>query len=630
MKKIILVDGNNLLFRSYYATDYSGNIMRNSNGTPTNALYGFASMMNKIIEEEKPAYIAVAFDIGKNFRRQKYPTYKAGRNETPIELKEQMPIARELLTNMGIKYFELEPYEADDIIGTLAQKVTDNIEYSALIISSDKDLLQLISPIVEVKLLKQKNFVKYNRQQFINDYGFEPIRMIDFKALAGDASDNIPGVKGSGDKTAMSLLQKYDSIENIYEHIDEIKGSLKDKLINDKTNAFVCKEMATIYKEVPIDTNFDNMEYVGSKEEDLIALYKKLEFNSFIKKFNIKENTPKTSLNFINILSKDEIEDTDIYSIYIECDKGNYHNGQIIGMAVATKNNNYYVVNILIPEVINKIKDKIIYTFDHKKNLTLLASLGLEINCPYDLMISSYLLELSDSDDITKLMQQDDIEIPSYNDALKTSFEMLDMIKKARYIYDTKDNYINKLKLEDMYDLFKDIEMPLIKVLFDMENTGIKCDAAVLTNMGLETKAKIDIISKRILTYAGEDFNISSPRQLGDILFDKLGLPYGKKNKSGYVTDAKVLQKLVNVHPIINDILEYRNLTKLYNTYLEGLKDYIHPDGKIHTIYKQNLTRTGRLSSVEPNMQNIPARDEDGRKVRLAFLLSNDVFLSCH
>src|SRR5574344_1482505 len=471
MKKIILVDGNNLLFRSYYATDYSGNIMRNSNGTPTNALYGFASMMNKIIEEEKPAYIAVAFDIGKNFRRQKYPTYKAGRNETPIELKEQMPIARELLTNMGIKSFELEPYEADDIIGTLAQKVTDNIEYSALIISSDKDLLQLISPIVEVKLLKQKNFVKYNRQQFINDYGFEPIRMIDFKALAGDSSDNIPGVKGIGQKTAMDLLQKYDTIEDIYDHIDEIKGKTKEKLLSDKESALVSKEIATIYLDVPIDTDFEHMKCLTPKETELMELFQKLEFNSFIKKFKIKAEKKHTALEFINILSAEEIEDTDIYSLYLECDKENYHLGNIVGMGISTKNHNYYVSKLLIKDVILKLKDKIICTFDLKKDLVLLNNLQLDIlNCPYDLMIAAYLLELSDSDDISLLMAQDAIEVKKYGDALRTTFESCDIIAKSRFIYDTKEEIINKLKLEDMFDLFKNIEMPLIRVLFDMEN----------------------------------------------------------------------------------------------------------------------------------------------------------------
>ena len=630
MKKVILVDGNNLIFRSYYATAYNGVMMRNSNGTPTNALYGFVEMMNKIINEFHPVYMAVAFDVGKNFRRQKYETYKAGRVETPEELKIQMPIARELLDAMGIKYFELEPFEADDIIGTLAKKATETEDFDATIVSSDKDLLQLISPIVDVKLLKQKDFIKYDRDTFFNEYGFEPIRMIDYKGLAGDPSDNIPGVKGIGQKTAMTLLQKYDTVEDIYNHIDELKGATKDKMVAGKDAALTSKEIATIYLDVPISTDFEDMKYVGPNDEKLLEIFKKLEFNSLIKKFNYKEEKKVIDLKYKNILSASEIEDTDIYSLYIECDKENYHDADVVGMSLATKSNNYYVSKLLIPDVIEKIKDKIIYTFDLKKDLALLNKNNLTLNnVPYDLMIAAYLLELSDSDDIYGLMLKKDIEIKKYSEAIKSSFEILDIIKKARFIYDTKEDIINKLKLEDMYELFVNIEMPLVRVLYKMENEGVKCDANILKDMGEETKAKIDILSEKIYKEAGENFNISSPRQLGNILFEKLELPYGKKNKSGYTTDAKILQKLINKHPIISDILEYRNLTKLNSTYLEGLVPYIREDGKIHTIYKQNLTRTGRLSSVEPNLQNIPARDEDGRKIRKAFLPVNDLFMSC-
>ena len=630
MKKVILVDGNNLLFRSYYATAYNGVMMRNSNGTPTNALYGFVEMMNKIVNEEYPTYMAVAFDVGINFRREKYDTYKAGRVETPEELKIQMPLARKILDAMGIKYFELAPFEADDIIGTLAKKASETDDFDATIISSDKDLLQLISPIVDVKLLKQKDFIKYDRDTFFNEYGFEPIRMIDYKGLAGDPSDNIPGVKGIGQKTAMTLLQKYDTVEDIYEHIDELKGATKDKMVADKAAALTSKEIATIYLEVPINTDFEKMKYMGPDDKKLYEIFKLLEFNSLIKKFNYSEPKTITELKYKNILSVSEIEDTDIYALYIECDKENYHYADIVGMSVSTNKNNYYVSKLLIPEVINKIKDKIIYTFDLKKDLALLAKLNLTLsNAPYDLMIAAYLLELSDSDDIYGLMNKRNIEIKKYSESLKTSFEIMDIIKKSRFIYDTKEELINKLKLEDMYDLFVNIEMPLVRVLYKMEAEGVKCDANILKNMGEETKAKIDIVSERIYKMAGENFNISSPRQLGNILFEKLNLPYGKKNKSGYSTDAKILQKLVGKHAIINDILEYRNLTKLNSTYLEGLIPYINADGMIHTIYKQNLTRTGRLSSVEPNLQNIPTRDEDGRKIRKAFLPVNDLFMSC-
>ena len=630
MEKVILVDGNNLLFRSYFATAYTGNVMRNSKGFPTNALYGFILMMNKIIEEEKPKYIAVAFDIGKNFRKEKYPTYKDGRAKTPDELKEQIPYSREILDAMGIKYFELEPYEADDIIGTLAKKAEEDPNFDATIISSDKDLLQLISPQVDVKLLKQKDYIRYNRDNFFKDYNFEPIRMIDFKAISGDPSDNIPGVKGIGDKGAISLLSKYDTIEDIYDHIDEIKGAIHEKLVNDKESAFVSKELATIYRKVPIDTNFNNMIYNGPNEEKLVELYTELEFKSFIKKYEVKKENVNKNINTIIVNNIKDIEDIDIYSYYIELDELNYHNGSIVGMSLATKDNSYYVNKELIRDVINKIKDKTLYTFDLKKNIVLLNKLG--IKCPktiYDLMISSYLLELGESDDINQLMENDGITMPKLNDLLKTDNEEELIVKKARYIYDTRDDLITRLKTEEMYDLFNNIEMPLVSVLAKMEIEGIKCDKKVLDDMAVEYKVKIDELTKEIYKLAGVEFNIASPKQLGEILFEKLELPYGKKNKTGYSTDANVLQKLVAVHPIINYLLEYRNVTKLYNTYLVGLKDYIHEDSKIHTIYRQNLTRTGRLSSVEPNLQNIPARDEDGRKVRIAFKPSNDLLMSC-
>ena len=259
MKKVILVDGNNLLFRSYYATAYTGNIMKNSKGFPTNALYGFVNMMNKIISEEKPSYIMVAFDKGKTFRHDKYEEYKAGRIETPEDLKLQFPKAKELCLAMGIKYFEIDNYEADDIIGTFAKEVDINDDFIGTIISSDKDLLQLISNDVEVKLLKSKDYIRMNEQVFFDTYGIKPIRMIDLKGLMGDPSDHIPGVKGIGEKTALKLLQEYDTVENLYDHIDEVKGSVHDKLVNDKKNAFFSKEIATIYREVPIDTNLNSI-----------------------------------------------------------------------------------------------------------------------------------------------------------------------------------------------------------------------------------------------------------------------------------------------------------------------------------------------------------------------------------
>ncbi len=629
MKKIVLIDGNNLMFRSYYATAYTGNVMKNSKGFPTNALYGFVGMMNKIINEEKPEYVAVAFDIGKNFRKQKYETYKDGRSATPDELKMQMPIAREILNAMGIQYFEMEPYEADDIIGTFAKMCEEDPEYEALIVSSDKDLLQLISDETEVKLLKQKDYIRYNHKTFVDDWGFEPIRMIDYKALAGDASDNIPGVKGIGDKTAINLLKQYDTIEDIYEHIDEIKGKMKEKLEADKESAFISKEIATIYRDVPLEVSLDDVIYKGPDFVSLNKLYENLEFYSFIKK-NVEASKPvDTDVKFINVKSCDDLNNLgNEIGLYIECDAENYHDANIVGIAIADKDNNYFISNTMIEEILPILKDKKIATFDQKKNFVILKKEGLELNVASDIMIAAYLLNINIKDDIAYLMNNDGCEVNFYSNSLKNGFDKKDIILKARFIYDKNSEYYKQLQDEEMLELFETIEMPLITVLANMEYDGVRVDASILKNMEEEMITRVDSIEHEIYNLVGEEFNISSPKQLGVVLFEKLELPGAKKTKTGYKTDVSVLNKLMGAHPVIEKILEYRRLTKIKSTYLEGLANYIRKDGKIHTIYKQNLTRTGRLSSVEPNLQNIPARDEEGRMIRKAFLPVNQEFLS--
>ena len=628
MKKIVLLDGNNLLFRSYYATAYSGSIMKNSKNFPTNALYGFVNMLNKIINEENPEYIMVAFDIGTNFRKEFYQEYKEGRSAMPDELKVQFPKAKEILDAMGITHYELEPFEADDIIGTFARYCDESSDCEGLIISSDKDLLQLISSKVSVKLLKTKESIKYNPTSFLNDWGFEPIKMIDYKALAGDPSDNIPGVKGVGEKTAINLLSTYGSLDNIYNNIDNIKGALKTKLINDKDNAFLSQKLATIYTKVPIDFDLEKIKYRGAVEDKLNSIYTDLEFYSLLKN-NKKEKKNNKDFKYLNVLDASEIPLEDDYAIYIECDKENYHDANVIGMGIATKKNNYYVSKLLINDCLIRIEEKIKYTYDLKKNICLLNKDNVSINnCIFDTMIASYLLEENTKEDISYLMHNNGIDVTFYHESLKNGFTKDDIVKKARFIYDTRNDYIKRLKMEQMDRLFNEIEMPLISVLADMEISGIKCDKKVLEEMSLEYKDKINELTKKIYQECNEEFNISSPKQLGVVLFEKLGLP-GKKTKNGYKTDADTLKKLLGSHEVIKDILEYRGLTKIYNTYLEGLIPYIKEDGKIHTIYKQNLTRTGRLSSVEPNMQNIPAKDEEEKKIKKAFLPTNDLLLSC-
>ncbi len=629
MKKLILVDGNNLMFRSYYATAYNGNMMTNSKGLPTNALYGFVSMINKIIMEEKPVYMAVAFDIGQNFRKKEYDFYKEGRAATPEELKIQMPIARDILDAMNIKYLELAPYEADDIIGTIVKLTESDPEFSSTIVSSDKDLLQLISEETEVKLLKQTGFIRYNKEKFIEDYGIMPIKMIDLKALMGDASDNIPGVKGIGEKTALKLLQEYESLENLYDNIDNITGKTKEKLILDKENAFMSKKIATIYKDVPLNINLEDL-HIGKIKPRLTDLFKELEFFSLLKSMMIPIKEDAKNLDIITLKDLNELDklDNDI-ALYLELDNSNYHIANIIALAIKDKDNIFYVDKDLVIPAIEKIKNKNITTYDAKK---IICNTKIKINCVCDIMIASYLCNYNFKEDIAFLMQQFDEKIEFYDTFLKDpkiNDKIQDFVgKKAEFLYNFKDEMLKRLKENNYLDLFNNIEMPLLYVLADMEITGIKCEKEILEKMKKTIKEKIVAIEQDIYLDAGEEFNISSPKQLGRILFDKMHLGVGKKNKTGYKTDVKVLEKLLGKHPIIEKILEYRNLAKIYNTYLEGLENYIMEDGKIHTIYKQTLTRTGRLSSVEPNLQNIPVREELGRNIRKSFVPSNDVFLS--
>ena len=633
MKRVILVDGNNLMFRSYYATAYSGNIMKNSKGFPTNALYGFVSMMNKIINEEKPEYIAVAFDIGKNFRKEKYDFYKEGRSATPDELKSQMPIARDILTAMGIKYLELAPYEADDIIGTLARMADEDPEVYATIVSSDRDLLQLISPVVDVKLLKQKDYIRYNPETFLLDWGIEPIKIIDLKALAGDSSDNIPGVKGIGDKTALKLLQEYGSLEGIYDNIENIKGKTREKLETDKENAFMSKEIATIYREVPLDIEFEGIKYLGTNEKELASIYEELEFYSLLKNFD-RKSTEEKNIEFKEIKDINEIELGNEVSIYLELDEENYHKGNILGIGVSDKEHNYYLESSMLKDLIALLKGKVVYTYNAKALEIIMRRNILELApVNYDLMIAAYLVNAFTKDDIAYLMNPQMYSVEFYENNAKNNFADKEKLKKeivlkSRFIYDTRDTYINELKKEAMYELFANIEMPLTYVLADMEYIGVPIDSNILDEIKAEAEAKLEIITKEIYNMAGCVFNISSPKQLGEVIYGKLGIAVGKKTQKGYKTDADTLKKLIDRHPIISLILEYRNFSKILSTYTISLENAKFPDNKIHTIFKQTLTRTGRLSSVEPNLQNIPIRGEEGRKVRRAFIPSNDLFLS--
>ena len=633
MEKIIMVDGNNLLFRSYYATAYTGNFMRNSKGLPTNGLYGFTNMINKIKQEENPTYMVVAFDKGKTFRHTEYKEYKDGRSETPDELKVQFPIAKELLTNMGIKYYEIDNYEADDIIGTFAEYCNTDEDYEGVIISSDKDLLQLISPDVEMKLLKQKDYIRYNKETFKEDYGIDPIKVIDLKALMGDSSDNIPGVKGIGEKTALKLLQDYGSLDGVYENIDKLTPKMQEKLLTDKDNAYLSFHLATIIKDVPMEIDLKDIEIKEKDSAELNRMYEELEFYSFLKK---EKQVTKKEFSYKIIKDINEVNIIEPSSIYIEILGYNYHTSKVLGVAISNSKENIYIPFDIFKSK-NILNDNIKYTYDLKKTYVTLKNNNIDIHSiDYDAEIAGYLLEYNIKDDVAYLGNELDYEIPFYDSMYKKlkSKEIYEecsleetaeaACKKANFIYETKDVLLNKLVNKELDHLFNDIEVPLSYVLGDMEYEGVFVNIDTLNEMGNEFKQKIDLLETEIFDLAGAKFNISSPKQLGEILFDKLNLDHGKKNKKGFSTSIDILEKLKNEHPIINKIIDYRMLTKLYTTYVEGLKNYILEDNKIHTIYTQTLTRTGRLSSIEPNLQNIPIRNEYGKMIRKAFIPSKD------
>lgn len=644
MKKVILVDGNNLLFRSYYATAYNGVIMRNSKGFPTNALYGFINMMNKIVQEERPSYIMVAFDKGKTFRHDQYLEYKAGRSETPDELKQQFPKAKEVLDAMGIFHFEIDNYEADDIIGTLAKMIDLEEDFVGTIVSSDKDLLQLISKDVDVKLLKQTGFIRMNEQEFRNTYGgLEPIRMIDLKSLMGDASDHIPGVKGIGEKTAIQLLNDYRTLDGIYQNIDSIKGKLQEKLKADKQNAYMSYDLATIYRNVPLSFGLNDLLYRGLNLEEYVKILEELEFHSILKKLDLStlqipvETKKESDFEIEEITLVDDLSTFHIdkdYAYFLEMIGTNYHHAKILGMGIYDGNKSYYIPFEVLKTNPNFLSShNIKYTYDVKKQFVALHYHGIDVkNTTFDMMIATYLLDYTVKEDIAFVAEQLNASIPFYEDTYGTEKRPKQVeeetvqkmaCQKAKFIYKTKDRLLEELKQEEELSLFEDIEMPLSMVLADMELTGIRVDQHYLEQMGDELKEQIDSLAEEIYKSAGITFNIMSPKQLGEVLFDHLAIPYPKKIKNNnYSTSKDILDKIVFVHPIVEQILKYRTLMKLYTNYALGLVAEIKEDGRIHTVYNQTLTRTGRLSSVKPNLQNIPARLEYGRLIRKAFVAS--------
>lgn len=620
MKKVVLIDGNNLIFRSYYATAYRGEILTNSKGLPTNAVYAYIQMLLKIIAEEKPSHIMVAFDKGKTFRHESYDDYKGGRSETPKELKEQIPYAKKVTRAMGITVEEIENYEADDIIGTYSKKIDEEV----LVVSSDRDLLQLISPNVRMKLLKMKDYIYYDEKSFYEDYGIKPIEIIDLKALMGDSSDNIKGVAGIGEKTALKLIKEYHTIDNLYKNIDDLKGKVKENLLNDKESAYKSLELATIYLDVPIEVNLEKIAYKGSNEEELNSLLKELEFNSLINKMSIKKSEEKLDIEIVEDINFRLNED---YSLYLVSSNLSYFKSLTIGVAISTKYKNYFIKKEYFNEdLFNNNFNK--YTYDIKRVDVALSLLNFNNNINFDNYIAYYLLNEKITEDISFIMLNKGYDVKLNEDIFKKDKLLIeeetlinDACKKARFIYEEKERLKEEIEKNNLHYLYYDIELKLASILANMEKEGILVDKDYLDSLESEIKEKLKTLEEKIYAISEEEFNISSPKQLGVILFEKLNIPYPKKIKnSNYSTDKEVLDKIRLFNPIVSLVEEYRMLSKLNSNYVVGLKEQIMSDNKVHTIYNQCLTRTGRLSSKDPNLQNIPNHDEYGRLIRKCFV----------
>lgn len=637
MEKLVLIDGNSLSFRAFFALP----LLTNKAGVYTNAIYGFTMILDKIIKEEEPTHFMVAFDAGKTtFRNNMYSEYKGGREKTPDELRSQLPYIRQLVESYHIKHYELENYEADDIIGTLS-KQADNQNLKTIIITGDRDLTQLASENVTIYYTKKgvTDIDHYTPEFIAEKYdGIVPNQIIDMKGLMGDKSDNIPGVPGIGEKTAIKLLKQFETVEGVYENIDELKKSkMKEKLIENEENAKLSKELATINRDSPIEVTIDDLKLTDYSDEEKIKLFKTLEFKQLLDQMDAStEASDDRVIEYTDNMDDFDFKNTKEASIHFETNENNYLKADILGFAIQTENQ----VHVITEEEFRQNKDLhewleredvSLSAYDVKKTIVLSNRLGVKIKgVTFDTMLASYILDPSRTiDDLYSVVSEFGIYyVPNdesiYGKGKKLHVPEKDVLfeciaKKVTAISESKEKMIELLKEREQLSLHDDLELPLATVLADMERLGITVDKDTLVNMQEDLNSRLEKLIEQIHNYAGSEFNINSPKQLGVVLFEDLKLPIIKKTKTGYSTAVDVLEQLRNEHPIIEDILVYRQLSKLQSTYIEGLQKMITPEGKIHTRFNQTLAQTGRLSSVEPNLQNIPIRLEEGRKIRKAF-----------
>ena len=634
MKKLLLVDGNSMLFRAYYATVY-GRPMTTSQGLPTNAVFGFANMMQKALDLISPDSVLVAFDAGKHtFRHELYSEYKGGRKPAPDDLVPQFGMVRDYLDGFGIRWVEMQDIEADDLIGTLSLKASD---YETTILTSDHDLLQLIDDTTSVLLMKKglTDMDRMDSAALKEQMGIRPSQIIDLKGLMGDHSDNIPGIPGIGEKTALKLLSQYDTVEGVLAHKDEIKGALGNKVREGEDSARLSKTLATIKRDVVLDFTADDCVF-RPDYTSLVRFLKSLEMNTLAAKYTERitetASAAAQAAGYRRVQSVDPSFLEQDCAVYVDGSADMYLRAEVYGLALCSGDECCYISL----EDVRKDQDLLAYLvadaphkigYDVKRSLHLLKRAGIPVSFHDDAMIMASLADstltstdkIFDSYDLHTSVSYEDVygrpSRPKLPDAeAQTAFACESAGNVMTLFAKTGDT----IKEEGMTDLYRSIEMPLTFILFEMEEEGIVCDINVLSEIAADMKAEMDGEMDAVYAISGREFNINSPKQLGEVLYDELGLPSGKKRS----TSADVLEHLRKYHPVIDHILKYRKLQKIYSTYAEGLQKYICPDGKIHTIYNQCATQTGRLSSSEPNLQNISVRDEQGKLIRKAFLPS--------
>lgn len=630
------------------------NRFKNNKGLHTNALYAFHLMLTHVLEKEKPSHALVAWDAGKTtFRTAYYPEYKGGRDKTPQEFVEQMPYFNKLLDAFGIAHYELANYEADDIIGTLSQRGAE-AGMEVVIISGDKDLIQLARDQVRVDINRKgvTNIDSYTPQSIQTDQGISPEQLIDVKGLMGDNSDNYPGVTGIGEKTALKLIQEFGSMEEVYANIDQVSGKKrKENLVKDKDQAFLSKKLARIILDAPVEKSLADLKCQGIQAKDLVNFYREMNFKQFMEKFLANSGADAdfeledSSWEVPDYQVLDQVEakhfTQDQTALYLEMFENNYHEGELIYLVWGNKDHIYLASPDLVKEsqaFKNWIEDphakKVLY--DAKRSQVILKGLGMDLEgVSDDVLIASYLIHARDlSGDVANVAREFNLDYLAYDSEVYGKGKKVAVPEDKTRLYDhlvAKVSVINdllpiikdRLEADEMVELYRKIELPLAQVLAKMEIMGISVDRSRLVGLSQSYEEQLDQLQEEIYREAGVEFNINSTQQLSKILFEDMGLKGGKKTKSGnYSTAQSELEKLQGV-PIIDLILAYRQLAKLQSTYVQGILDYIHQDGKVHSRFIQTLTTTGRLSSADPNLQNIPIRTEEGRKIRQAFVPSH-------